>query len=268
MTERMNKEKFQNIIYTYYRAHKRDFPWRQTTDPYAILVSEIMLQQTQTERVVPKYLAFLERFPNFESLAKAPLADVLKLWSGLGYNRRAKYLHETAKILNEKLRASCSDVLIRHYISPEYLQTLPGIGKYTAGAITVFVRNIPLVFVETNIRRVFIHCFFSDTATVTDKEIIPVIEQTLDSHNPREWYYALMDYGSMLGKNRENPNRKSKHYTKQSKFEGSRRQLRGKLMRVALEKGSLDLAHKELKGYDIPYIEEVWSELKNEGLVG
>lgn len=263
----MTEKEFRTIIWTYYKDNRRDFPWRQTTDPYAILVSEIMLQQTQTERVVPKYLMFLERFPDFESLANAQLAEVLKLWSGLGYNRRAKYLHETAKIINEKLQGSCSDVLIHHYIRPEYLQTLPGIGKYTAGAITVFVRNIPLVFVETNIRRVFIHYFFSDTATITDKEIIPAIEQTLDLHNPREWYYALMDYGAMLGKNRENPNRKSKHYAKQSKFEGSRRQLRGKLMRVALEKGNLDLAHKELQGYEVPYILEVWSELKNEGLV-
>jgi A/G-specific adenine glycosylase len=253
----ISTKKFQQLIWEYYRENKRHFPWRETHNPYLILVSELMLQQTQTDRVAPKYSEFLKCFPDFESLARAPLSEVLKLWSGLGYNRRAKFLHQAAQQI----------VVNKFPNSIEELKKLPGIGPYTAAALYVFVYNKPAVVIETNIRRVFIHEFFTDREMVTDMELIPVIEKTIDTKNPREWYYALMDYGAMLGRTVENPNRKSKHYTKQSKFEGSRRQLRGKLMRVALEKNGLNLLHKELNGYEEEYIQEVWEELVKEGMV-
>lgn len=229
---------FQKKIWDFYVLNKRDFPWRETRNPYKILVSEVMLQQTQTSRVLPKYEFFLEKFPTITSLAKAKNEDVLRLWSGLGYNRRALYLKRTAEIIS-----STKDV----WVTPEFLQTLPGIGPNTAGAIYVFSTNKPHVFIETNIRRVFIYEFFKDKSEILDKDILKLINSTLDIKKPRDWYYALMDYGAYLAKTETNPNRKSKHYTKQSKFEGSLRQIRGKILKLLLEKGKMP--EKELEMY-------------------
>lgn len=220
---------FRKNIWRYYSQHQRPFPWRETRDPYHILVSELMLQQTQTDRVVPKYEAFLARFPDVATLAKAPQSDVLALWQGLGYNRRALYLHQSAQ------------QIINHHgtipKSSKTLQTLPGIGPYTAAAVLAFAFNQPTVVIETNIRTVFIHHFFGDAEKkeVHDKDILPLIAQTVDQENPREWYYALMDYGVYLKKLHPNPSRKSRHYTKQSRFEGSDRQVRGQVLRLLLE---------------------------------
>jgi len=205
-------------------------PWRDTHDPFAIVVSEIMLQQTQVDRVREKYTAFIARFPDFRSLAEAPLADVLALWQGLGYNRRAIALKSIAAIVTNEFAGRLPDPV-------EVLKKLPGIGHATASSIAAFAFNMPTVFIETNIRRVFIHHFFHDCTEVHDAEILPLVQKTLDRKNPREWYYALMDYGTSLKKSVPNPNRRSRHYAKQSKFEGSTRQRRGAILRLVLLRG-------------------------------
>jgi A/G-specific adenine glycosylase len=223
---------FQRLIYGYYDKHRRDLPWRNTDDPYHILVSEIMLQQTQVERVIEKYDLFITRFPDVVSLAKATLKEVLEVWQGLGYNRRAISLVKLADIIVSKHKGELP-------ADEEDLVNLPGIGRATAGCLLAFAFRIPSVFIETNIRRVFIHHFFQDREGIHDKEIIPLVDATLDRSNPRDWYYALMDYGSYLKKAIENPNKKSAHYTRQAPFEGSDRKIRGAVLKSLVEKTSM-----------------------------
>lgn len=215
---------FRHAIREHYRAQGRAFPWRSTRDAYEILVSEIMLQQTQTDRVVPKYREWLDAFPTPEALAKAPFSAVLERWIGLGYNRRARFLQETCRIIAEEKGGRVPS-------DPDELDDLPGIGPYTARAVSTFAFGIPHAFIETNIRAVFIFFFFPDRDDVSDAEILDLVDQTLDRENPRDWYYALMDYGASLKKKVVNPNRKSRHYAKQSRFEGSLRQARGAVLR-------------------------------------
>jgi len=222
-------QRFQSEVYAHYHAHPRPLPWRETEDPYQILVSEIMLQQTRVERVVGKYQEFLDAFPDIASLAQAPLREVLHLWQGLGYNRRAIALQETAKKVVRDFNGTMPG-------SAEQLRGLPGIGPYTAGAIAAFAFHQPVSIIETNIRTVYIHCFFADRQAVKDSEIMPLVQATLDRNNPREWYYALMDYGVMLKQTHINPSRKSAHHTRQSRFEGSDRQIRGKILKLLLQK--------------------------------
>lgn len=220
---------FQRIVKTYYRTHTRDLPWRRGVTVWRVLVSEVMLQQTQADRVVPKYKEFIRAFPTPRILAEASLTDVLRLWQGLGYNRRAKLLQQTARILVAKYGGR-----IPH--DPDILHTLPGIGRGSAGAIAAFAYNKPVVFIETNIRTVFLHHFFPKEKNVSDRKLLPYIEKTLDRRNPREWYSALMDYGVHLKRMHGNPSRRSAHHVRQSRFEGSDRQLRGMVIRVLLEK--------------------------------
>lgn len=215
---------FQKTILDYYAAHGRSFPWRTTQDPYAILVSEFMLQQTQTERVVEKYKRWLEVFPTAADLAAASFVQVLEQWVGLGYNRRARFLHQCAQTIMQKHNGCVPE-------DTEVLQSLPGIGPYTAAAVSTFAYNKPNSFIETNIRAVYIFFFFKDHDSVSDKDLFPHIKASVYTENPRLWYYALMDYGAALKKVIVNPNRKSKHYTKQSQFEGSVRQARGAVIR-------------------------------------
>jgi len=217
--------KFQQEIYRHYCEHGRKMPWRMTYDPYCILVSEIMLQQTQVQRVMGKYEQFTGKFPDFPSLARVPLRLILKEWQGLGYNRRAIALKRIAQRVMKEFHGNLP-------ASVETLTTFPGIGRATASAITAFAFHEPTVFIETNIRRVFIHCFFHDKSNIKDTEILPLVEKTLDTSNPREWYYALMDYGVMLKQKYENPNRRSAHYQRQSPFQGSNRQVRGTILKV------------------------------------
>jgi A/G-specific adenine glycosylase len=215
---------FQEEVWEYYRHHGRhDLPWRVSVDPYHVMVSELMLQQTQVSRVIPKFNEFITKFPSAESLAAAPLSDVLTVWSGLGYNRRAKFLHQTAQVIADEYNGEFP-------LAPDKLIKLPGIGRNTAGAIMAYAYNQPVAFVETNIRTVFIHHFFSNQTDVSDKEILRLVEQTMDPEHPREWYWALMDYGTFLKKSVSNIEQ-SKHYTKQSKFHGSKRQIRGQVIR-------------------------------------
>lgn len=221
----MTQQDFIETIKQFYVLNKRHFLWRDNDDPYHVFISEVMLQQTQTHRVINKFVEFVERFPTFQVLAKAPLVDVLATWQGLGYNRRGKFLHQAA----QKIVAEHGGVLPDN---TALLEDLPGIGPATACSLAAFAYNRPTVFIETNIRAVFIHFFFHDRTDVHDKEIFPLIEATLDRQNPRQWYYALMDYGVMLKKKMVNPSRRSKHHTQQSKFEGSDRQIRGAIVRL------------------------------------
>jgi A/G-specific adenine glycosylase len=232
-----------------------------TSNPYRILVSEIMLQQTQVERVSTKYKEFIKRFPSFKSLERSSLRDILEVWQGMGYNRRAVALKRIAETVISDFRGrlpSAEDELIK----------LPGIGKYTASAILAFAFNKPTAFIETNIRRVFIHFFFQRRALVRDSEILPLIEKTLDRSNPREWYYALMDFGVMLKRKTENPNKRSAHYRKQSPFQGSNRQVRGMILRLLLRKPDITESEIicELRS-DPEKIKENLSVLQNEGFV-
>lgn len=254
-------QEFQNTTSEYYQQNGRhDLPWRQPGpgggfDPYKILVSEIMLQQTQVPRAIPKYQEFLGAFPAVAALAQAELGQVLRLWSGLGYNRRAKYLHEAAKIITA---GSFPDSIAE-------LAKLPGIGKNTAGAIMAYAYNEPAIFIETNIRTVYIHHFFAGKSGVADFEIARLLEQTIDAENPREFYWALMDYGTYLKGKIGNINKLSKHYIKQSNFHGSRRQIRGQVLKALGEKQHT-LA--ELKTLILDErLEAVLEELTSESLI-
>lgn len=227
------KEKqFIKTVWDYYKRHgRRGLPWRNTKNPYRILVSEMMLQQTQVERVTPKYTNFLKQFPSLKELSEASLGDVLTLWQGLGYNRRAKMLHECAKQIMTEHRGVFPK-------TQNELMNLRGVGEYTSGAIMAFAFNKTVSIIETNIRSVYIHHFWNDATDVTDKEILPIVERTVDRENPREWYYALMDYGVYIKKEFGNPNVRSKHYAKQSNFKNSDRMIRGAILTILTQGAS------------------------------
>jgi A/G-specific adenine glycosylase len=254
-------EEFRKRIYRFYRDHGRDLPWRDTRDPYRILVSEIMLQQTQVQRVQEKYTSFIERFPDFAALNAAPVEELLRAWQGLGYNRRALALKKTASRIMEEWKGILPD-------DEKSLCSLPGIGKATAAAVQAFAFGTPSLLIETNIRRVFIHCYFLDHPLVSDREILPLIRETLDQGNPRDWYYALMDYGAYLGKTRENPNHRSRQYKKQSPFVGSVRQVRGRILSYLISNG--DTLKRDLaSGIDLTpaRIDPVLDSLVDEGFI-
>ena len=218
-------ERFRARVYAHYRRHRRPLAWRATRDPYAILVSEVMLQQTQVSRVVRYYPRFLAHFPDPAALARASLRAVLEQWSGLGYNRRAQALQHAAQVVVRDHGGGIP-------ADRAALQRLPGIGPATAGALLAFAFERPVVFIETNIRRVYLDRFFPSATTVPDRALLPLVACTLDRAHPRRWYYALMDYGAALGRRGPNPNRRSAHYTRQSPFAGSTRQLRGLVVRL------------------------------------
>jgi A/G-specific adenine glycosylase len=257
----LTPEEFRNRIYLFYRNNRRDLPWRNTHDPYRILVSEMMLQQTQVKRVLEVYPRFIEKFPDFAALNAAPVKDLLRVWQGLGYNRRALALKKTAsRIINEWNGILPDDEKI--------LCSLPGIGKATSAAVQAFAFGKPSLLIETNIRRVFIHCYFLDSPLVSDREILPLIKETIDHENPRDWYYALMDYGSYLGKTRENPNRRSRQYKKQSPFEGSTRQVRGRILSYLITNGNtLKTELCEELGLPSCHIDPVLDSLIAEGFI-
>lgn len=246
--------KFQNTVWQYYREHKRTMPWRETHDFYAVLVSEMMLQQTQVPRVLTKFNSFMKKFPTMSSLADAPLAEVLVEWQGLGYSRRAKYLHEAAKVIAKQGFPTSQSELIR----------LPGVGPNTAGAILAYVYNQPVVFIETNIRSVYIHEFYNDNDTVTDDSILEMVAQTIDRSNPREWYWALMDYGTYLKGKKLGSIRKSATYKKQATFKGSLREMRGKILRI-INGGPADI--NTLDDINDPRFETALDGLVADGLV-
>jgi len=226
----MNTTDFQELVWDRGRELYRDMPWRRDTRPYYVLVSEIMLQQTQVERVIPKFEAFIATFPDIAALARADLAEVLVAWSGLGYNRRAKFLHEAAKKIVEEYRG----VFPR---TQDALMSLPGVGTNTAGALLAYSFNAPAVFIETNIRTVYFSHFFVGQEAVSDQELRAVVARTYDVEHPREWYWALMDYGAFLKRQGAGQNNVSRHYRKQSALKGSIREVRGQIVRTLTIRG-------------------------------
>lgn len=254
---------FQNFIRNWFVRHGRlELPWRRTSDPYAILVSELMLQQTQVSRVIPKYQAFIQRFPNLRTLRQTQLSEVLLLWQGLGYNRRARYLWQ----LSQQVQTLPT--------TENELKQLPGIGEYTAAAICAFAYNQPVTLIETNVRSVFLYHFFHEQSEVPDKVILPLISASLDRSNPRQWYWALMDYGSHLKQVLPNPNRRSRAYAKQSTFNGSLRQTRGQILKILLSIDTINITalqeklpkHQDRIGPAIANLvrDEMIEELENE----
>ncbi len=253
--------KFQKKIYDYYEVHGRSLPWRRNVNPYRVLVSEIMLQQTQVERVIGKYKEFLAAFPDFHALARAPLQKLLAVWSGMGYNRRALALRSLAKRVIDEHEGK----LPREH---ELLLALPGIGRYTAGAVMAFAFNLPVVFMDTNIRRVYIHEFFGNRDGIHDDELLPFVTQTIDTINPRKWYNALMDYGSLLKREQVNPNRRSLHYTRQSPFENSSRQARGMILRALVRESPLSESRiMQTIGMDRELVKKILVQLEKEGFI-
>ena len=256
--------KFQKMVLEFYKDHGRKLPWRETANPYHILVSEIMLQQTQVHRVIDKYIQFITEIPDFNALASISIQHLLQLWQGLGYNRRALSLKDIAECVVRDYHAKLPT-------QPEALESFKGIGPNTAASICVFAFNMPLVFIETNIRRVYTHFFFNDEDTIDDRDLKPVIEATLYMPSPRDWYNALMDLGSLIPKHTENPNRRNKAYRKQSPFEGSQRQIRGEVLRSLSQR---PLSWKGLKkSTDVlvktepDYIKKAVSALESEGFI-
>jgi len=224
---------FVSHVYGYYALHGRSFVWREKIDPYSVFISEMMLQQTQTGRVVGKFQEWIDIFPNFLQLSQASWADVLKVWKGLGYNRRALWIYEAAQRI----------VLEYHSTLPcdvELLMQFKGIGQNTAASMITFAYDKPIPFIETNIRSVYLATWFrEETTLIHDREIWPILIQSLDHRNPREWHYASMDYGCYVKKKMTNPSRKSAHHIRQSTFLGSARQLRGKILEEVLRRGSI-----------------------------
>ena len=263
-------KKFQDIVWGYYHTSGRDgLPWRKSINTYRVWVSEIMLQQTQVDRVVKFFSAWMKSFPTIQKLAQASQIDILKHWKGLGYNSRALRMKKTAQLITGQYKGK---------FPTDYneLQTLPGIGPYTAGAISAFVHNQSIVLIETNIRRVFIHHFFNDAIDIHDDEILELVKKTIDKENPREWYWALMDYGSFLGRTlnikgkKYNPNIQSKHYTKQSAFTGSDREIRGAILKILLENhhsvSKAALAKKiQIFSNDKERIQKIMNQMLREG---
>ena len=238
----------------------RNLPWRRTYDPYAIWISEVMLQQTQVSRVDGRWQRWLERFPTVDALAAAAPSDVLEEWQGLGYNRRALSVHRAAQAISEAGGVFPQD--------QKELVKLPGIGPATAAGIRAFAFNLHGIYLETNVRTVFLHELYPQAEGVPDSELVPLVELTCPASvedvadtvaagadaavntaaetdetelTPRSWYYALLDYGAYLKKTIPNPSRRSKSHVKQTRFEGSHRQKRAELLRVLL-------AHKDEGG--------------------
>jgi A/G-specific adenine glycosylase len=222
---------FRTLVLTHYEKSGRVFPWRGA-EPWGVMVSEFMLQQTQTMRVIPYYGRWMKRWPNPKALAEASMEEALREWSGLGYNRRCKFLKNSAALIASEMGGMVPD-------TPALLLPLPGVGPYIAGAVSCFAYNYPAVFIETNIRSAVIHFFFPDRRDVRDDEITPILEAALLRENPRLWYYALMDYGAALKKLVPNPGRRSAAYVRQSPFAGSFREARGKVLRTLVSAGPL-----------------------------
>lgn len=252
----MNTDEFRELIWSEAKTRYRDMPWRDEPSFYNVLVSEIMLQQTQVSRALVKFAEFMQAFPTVEDLAAASLADVLRVWSGLGYNRRAKFLwHAAQQIIADGQPKTVKD-----------LERLSGVGKNTAGAIMNYVYEIPTPFVETNIRTVYIHHFFADSFEVNDKELLALVESTIDTEQPRQWFWALMDYGSYLKSTQGAHLNQSKHYKKQSPLKGSVREVRGQIIRELAARAASEADLRELLVADERF-ESALTGLINDGLV-
>ncbi len=252
-----NSDLFREKIFDFYSQNRRVFPWRETTDRYSIMISEIMLQQTQAERVVPRFDAWLKSFPDISHLAAAPLREVLALWSGLGYNSRALRLHRSASIIMD-----CYDGVVPS--QPELLKKLPGIGTYTSRSIPVFADNLDVAAVDTNIRRIFIH-EFTLPEDISAARLQEVADTLLPLGQSRQWHNALMDYGALMLTSKKSGIRP---LSRQSTFQGSKRWYRGQLIKQLVQAEKLVLEEIKEKYADCPWrLDEIISELIQEGLI-
>lgn len=252
----MNTEEFRELVWNEAKSRYRDMPWRDDPSFYHVLVSEVMLQQTQVSRALIKFAEFMEAFPTIEDLATASLADVLRVWSGLGYNRRAKFLWQAARqVVTGGQPKTAKD-----------LEQLSGVGKNTAGAIMNYVYEVATPFIETNIRTVYIHHFFADSFDVTDKELFSLVESTMDTEQPRQWFWALMDYGSYLKSTHGGRLSQSKHYKKQSPLKGSVREVRGQIIHELTKRALAEVQLREAVNADERF-ETALAGLLSDGLV-
>lgn len=259
---------FRSLVWGYWKESGRhNLPWRKTKDPYRILVSEVMLQQTQVMRVMEKYKEFLQAFPNVRALVRASLADVLRVWNGLGYNRRGKYLRGTAKVIVEKHGGQVP-------LLYSELVELPGVGDYTAKAVRVFAFNEQDVLIETNIRTALIHHFgvslrlsHGRGVGISDSGILLVAAKVAQGQSAREWHWALMDYGAHLKRSGVRNNYRSAHYIRQSKFEGSLRQVRGATLRAIAHRGSIEKSNHSLIRANRRMVYQALASLARDGLV-
>ncbi len=252
-------KRFQKMIFVWWKNNKRDLPWRHTSDPYKILVSEIMLQQTQVSRGLPKYLEFVKRFPTVSSLATASTGEILRLWKGMGYNRRALYIQKTA----QKIVADFYGVFPQN---EQQLKTLPGLGTYTARAVLVFAYKKDIAMVDTNIRQIITHFFFQDVPQ-SEKVIQEVADQLVPKGKSWEWHQALMDYGAIkLERNEKRTTKK-----KSKPFKETNRYLRGRLLDLVCERQwkELDLVECMTENFrkEKKPIEEIISGMIKDGLI-
>lgn len=239
----------------------REMPWRGVDDPYAVLVSEVMLQQTQVSRVLPRYVEWMAAFPDTAALAAAPLSAALDLWQGLGYNRRAVALQRAAGLVESEYggRLPADAALLRR---------LPGVGPVTAAAILDYAFRVPAPFIETNVRAVFLHHWFADAMDVPDSALVPLVEATWDRDDPRGWGYALMDVGAELKRTLPNPSRRSAHYARQTAFEGSWRQKRARILRAVMaDPGGGPAAYSDATGVSEADAVAALEELAAEGFL-
>lgn len=243
----LSMSEFVSLVQREGHARYRDLPWRGIDDAYAVLVSEIMLQQTQVKRVMHHWERFMDAFPTIDALASASSADVLELWQGLGYNRRALALWRCAQECSAHNAGALPD-------TADELIALPGIGQATAAGVLSFACDRPSVYLETNVRTVFLHQVFPDVCALDDRSLAPLVAATcLASESPRAWYYALLDYGAHLKTQVKNPSRRSAHYARQSTFEGSRRQKRSELVRIVLAEPGLE----QSRAYELLCAQEI-----------
>lgn len=268
----MQKISDQDIINFVQTVHERGlelyraFAWREIDDPYAVLLSEIMLQQTQTARVERYFEDWMQRFPSIDALSAASTTDILSAWQGLGYNRRGLML----KKLADEVAETRAGALPETY---EEMLKLPGVGPATAAGVMAFAHNMPSAYLETNVRTVVLHELMPEHDEVSDKIVTEIVKRAsvcagelgIDA---RAWNYALLDYGVWLKKNYPNPSRRSKHHTKQSKFEGSHRQKRAALLREILSQPGMNVSELEARlPWSLDEFEEALNDLLKEGFV-
>lgn len=251
-------------LLAWYDRHRRSLPWRDAADPYTVLVSEIMAQQTQISRVVPHFERFVEQFPTVEALAAASLRSVLAAWSGLGYNRRARYLQEAARHIVE-----------HGWPDPGALQTLPGVGPYTAAAVASIAFDEPVAAVDTNARRVLSRWAGEE---LDGPALQDVAASELPPSRAADWNQAIMDLGASLCRPRPECGRcpvepwcsDPSVYSppgSQSAFDGSIRQARGAVLRTLLDSGSAPVSGLSGLGIEPARLQTALESLHADGLI-